>query len=106
MSERIDPAGLRVQQRGIEVGLPRLLLFGPPVVVDGKQDGAVLPAGRTQIKRRFPAITPNLKARPPAPGQQRGIVETPSFGFIEKALDIANEIRIDMHGFVWIVLIV
>ena len=49
-AEGVYPAALGIKKLGIEIFLPGLLFLGPPVVVNGKQDAAVFPAGRTQIQ--------------------------------------------------------
>ena len=68
-TERVDPAGGRVDQVGVAVFLTGLLLLRSPVVVDGEEHAAGGLETGPQIKGRLAAVAPNLKPRPEASWQ-------------------------------------
>lgn len=89
--QRVGRKGGKIEQRGIEVLLTGLLLFGAPVVVDGKKNGAVLPTGAAQVNGRLAAVTADLEAGPQARGLQGQVVEPLPFLRVQETLDGVDE---------------
>ena len=58
--QRVDAPGLRIDEVGLVVLPPGLVLLGAPVVVDGEQRGARGLGGRAEVDGRLAAPGPDL----------------------------------------------
>jgi hypothetical protein len=73
--EGVHATGARVDDFGVVVLPPGLVLLGSVVVVNAEQHGAGRPRRRAQVDRRLPAVRADLEEWPDAAAGQTGLMQ-------------------------------
>jgi len=96
-TEGVDLPFPLVEEVGIEVLLPGLLLFRSPVVIDGVEDAVVLTAAQAQVEGGPAAVAAYLEHGSPQACLPCEFIEPLALRGIQKALDGQGIDVVDLH---------